>query len=697
MLEADVQKLKLNFGNPFHRVDENGSEITHGDQRANCVHCGVEVTATTTRMQTHLNNCKVHNDRFSEGKTFLSSSTSSSRISDLFTKSGWNKDKANNMTYLFAKGVIVSGHPFDIFENELFTEAFHTLPFNFQPPNASYISNAALNEAYQEIQAEAMLNATQAYAITICSDGWSDRKHNGLHNVMICTPNPFYFSRVHQQTEKADANYVFDILEKGRLAIVKEFEAIKKPVPFLFAYLTDSTNVMRAARVINPDVLGYGCPSHSLNNFSADVAKNPVISNLIKVVSKLHSFFKSSHRPLQYLKICMLKHMNKVQHLPSLGKTRFGSIDTLLSACGSAKEAFIDYSNYGLHDDTFNVELPSLLHACVQSPTFWYSIAAATHFTHQILYGIKYLEGDTVPASANVAVFLFMKKILHKFATEIKLAGFRDSLHFDVQELERLNCCLDRRWLRIRHPVLYLAFMLDPLFICLRCDGVTTLGGENIQVAALEALEWIIALKVKFAADEENSLITKDPVQFKSTIIQQYSEFLMTAKHKSMVTDNKLLHPVVLWGLLQCYWPLLAEHVALPVLSLVASPSAGERNFKVASRVDSDSRVNLSLTKGDKQIACVYNYHQNLNYKNERLPPRDGKFMVLFSSMLGPHSSFSSNDMVQYNEIMATQKQGLLSVNSESAPRRDLDIASISLDDVDFDGNIELSDSDDEI
>ena len=601
------------------------------------------------------------------------------------------------MTYLLAKAVIVGARPFSLFEDDLFRDAFSLLPFNYQPPNGNYVGGLALNQAHEEIQAQSMRNATMAFAITICSDGWTDRRHNGLHNVMICTPNPFYFQRIQQQTEKADANYVFDILEKGRAAILSEYAAIGKPAPFMFAYLTDSTNVMRAARVKNENVIGHGCPSHALNNFSKDVAKNCVVAKLIKLVTNLHSFFRNSHRPLQYLQECMKTHLHKVVNLPSYGKTRFATIDTLLTACGSAKAAFVAYCNYGLHDDTFDVDLPHQIKMCVQSPTFWYSIAATTHLTHKIMYGIKYLEGDCVPASATVAVFLFIKKVLHDFCSHVDYLGYRDALNFLGQELERLNKCLDRRWMRIRHPVLYLAFMLDPLFICLRRDGVTTLGGESVQVGAMQALEWVIQLKVDSVQEDKDSTITKDPAAFKSVIVQQYSDFLMNAHNHSLLTENQLLHPVVSWGLLQCYWPQLAEHVALPVLSLVASPSAGERNFKVASRIDSDTRLRIGVVKADKQIACVYNYHQNKNLLNCRLPPRDSDFMIMFRSMTGPLSAFGPDEMARYNQLMAIQKAVLLVVNSKTAPRQDVDLTHLILDDDDdvFDDDLDIADVDD--
>ena len=137
---------------------------------------------------------------------------------------------------------------------------------------------------------------------------------------MVCTPTPWYYSRHKQNTEKADADTIYSIFSHGREAITKEFEEAKLPTPFLWAYVCDSTNVMRAAGSKGPDAVGYGCPSHALNNFCKDFAKNPVISDLLRAVSNLHRFFRISHRPLVFLQQCMVTHLDKTQPLPSLGE-----------------------------------------------------------------------------------------------------------------------------------------------------------------------------------------------------------------------------------------------------------------------------------------------------------------------------------------------------------------------------------------
>jgi hypothetical protein len=103
-----------------------------------------------------------------------------------------------------------------------------------------------------------------------------------------------------------------------------------------------------------------------------------------------------------------------------------------------------------------------------------------------------YLEGDTVPCSATVAGFFLHEKHIMKFSTQAEFMHYRDALRLHRNELQRLLDAIARRWLRIRHPALYAAFMLDPLFIELRKDAVTTVGGENMQVESVKAIQWIV-------------------------------------------------------------------------------------------------------------------------------------------------------------------------------------------------------------
>ena len=396
MSANEVAALRSKFIAASPATDDD--QEAPSNSRLVCRACGESVSNSTTRMVSHLNSsCKAVNNCITPGNGFLQrrqenesgslsgsivssaaalTSTSTSvpsqqtNITNFISRIQWSRTGLEQVEFLFGKAVILSGLPFSVFDNEHFHHAFAALPFNFHPASRHYLSDQILPRLCEQIQCDVLSEVVQSTAVVLSTDGWSDRKHQSIHNLMVCTPIPYYYSRHKQDTEKADADVIYSIFAEGRKAISMEFESAGQAVPFLWAYLCDSTNVMRAARLKVPDVVGYGCPSHSLNNLCKDFAKNPVIADLLRIVSNLHKFFRVSHRPLVFLQKCIVTHLGKTTSLLSLGETRFGSIFTLFKSCLLAKPAFVEYCTYRLKDDTFDCDLPPGLLSYVQSRQF---------------------------------------------------------------------------------------------------------------------------------------------------------------------------------------------------------------------------------------------------------------------------------------------------------------------------------------
>jgi hypothetical protein len=669
---AELGQLKSNFGPPFQPETEIESN-TLPEKRAICNHCGSDVAFTTTRLRSHLDTqCKTYNDRFHAGNGFIERANTKASTTDTnntgisvqssllkhVAKIEWSRDKRSEFEFALASAVLLKGYPFDTLCGPEFADAFSLLPVNVQPASAEIVGDKYLPMLYEDVQVRTMQTIVRsARAIVLSTDGWSDRKRQAIHNLMVCVPQPFFFGRHIQTTEKADANHIYSIFSGGRDAIIAEFVAASVAVPWLWAYLSDSTNVMRAARIKDPTVIGYGCPSHSLNNFSKDVAKNSVIHFLIEFCSAIYRFFCRRNRPMAFLQSCLKQTLGKGKVLVSLGKTRFGSCKALLETYLEMKPALVMYESLKVTEDSFDTEcsLPAGLSAAIMDRGVWSAMAAAVAFYRPITSALFELEGDTVPMSAVPACFLYIKKHLHLFATDSNMVMYRQAIRFDCAELERLNECLDRRWMRIRHPVHYLAFVLDPLFIELRKDGVTKLGREIVAVEAVKALRWISDLYTASLPAEKYDDRAKTIV--KSSIIGQYSDWLINSHTNEMVEENKFMHPSAVWGLLSAYWEDLAQ-IAVRVGSLVASPCGGERNFKVMAKVDAETRKGLGAIKADKQVAVVYNHKKLKN--GMLLPARTGDFMLLFRSLGGAFSSFSPADLVRYQEIMHQQGCGLV-------------------------------------
>ena len=166
------------------------------------------VVWTATRMKSHHNSkCKIYNDQFRAGNSMMSRNeniggaalTSSSKQSSIKTftdKLDWSAEKMAELEFALAYAVILKGYPFDTLGGPEFEKAFKFLSVNFQPASSEVVSEKYLSKLYEDVQVRILTHiARHARAIVITSDGWSNRKRQSIHNVMICIPQPFYYGQ----------------------------------------------------------------------------------------------------------------------------------------------------------------------------------------------------------------------------------------------------------------------------------------------------------------------------------------------------------------------------------------------------------------------------------------------------------------------------------------------------------------------
>ena len=224
---SNGMELRSHFGSSLIPVVANEGD-KQGSARRDCKYCFESVSDITTRLHSHLHgSCKVYNCRTSEGNGFISRSkapmsmviityssnectpssmstpsskkdltltgSSSSSIKDLFPSC---RVDTSDFEFKLARAGILKGQPFDVLSGPFYAEAFKCLPFNFQPASAEYVRNVGLPQVYEAIQLEGMTRLVKtAQAIALTSDGWTDRKHQSIHNLIVCYPHPFYHSR----------------------------------------------------------------------------------------------------------------------------------------------------------------------------------------------------------------------------------------------------------------------------------------------------------------------------------------------------------------------------------------------------------------------------------------------------------------------------------------------------------------------
>ena len=162
------------------------------------------------------------NSTNSSGMTSLPSGLSQTTIDEHMPKLHWSRAQKQEVEFAFGRAVILKGLQFDLLNDENFKKAFAMFPVSFQPASGEYVGDRILPVVYNDIQLRVMKEVVQSMAIVLSSDGWTDRKHQSIHNLMVCNPIPFYYTRHKQKTEKADANRIYQIFSEGCCVFLNE-------------------------------------------------------------------------------------------------------------------------------------------------------------------------------------------------------------------------------------------------------------------------------------------------------------------------------------------------------------------------------------------------------------------------------------------------------------------------------------------
>ena len=183
MTPLQASALKAKFLAPSVPNDEEGNSSASSANRVICIACRESVANSTTRMMSHLNStCKAINNRLVPGNGFVkrfnesqshslsgastnicgrSAASAQSSITSLVPKLQWSRADTENAEFLFGKAVILSGSTFSCFDNEHFRAAFKSLPVNFHPVSAEYLSTTILSKVYDGIQYQVVCQIVQ--------------------------------------------------------------------------------------------------------------------------------------------------------------------------------------------------------------------------------------------------------------------------------------------------------------------------------------------------------------------------------------------------------------------------------------------------------------------------------------------------------------------------------------------------------
>lgn len=618
-------------------------------ERVECNYCYKEVSATTTRMNSHLQACLEYN-QFLKQEVEVDASIQTVAVENKKKKEGdiraytmtMSKQKLEHIQYLFSKAIIRKGLPFNCFDSEEFDIAFKELHPCYRNASREKVSGDHLSHYFSDLHSKVVSKIIGNTAVSIITDGWTDVRRQGHQNVLVGSPLPFYYGRFSMEKLNESAENLAKCFQLYCSKICAEFLQNNCKLPSRFFLVTDSANVQRSFRKIADSldvqnannvsvripVFGLGCACHALNNHLKSIMKQESFKSVLDKAIQIVKYFRNHHKAMMFLKQAQQSRLKCTYVLNGMCETRFSSSYLLLMSLQRSKQAFAEFMTYFFtNEPNFNITLPENVSQPLSDATFWAKVELILHFINPIVHAISYLEGDFAPISGVYAVFSHLKQF-YSLSNNLKAK-------IPSSELDNIRGDLEYQYSRIESPLHALAFMMDPLY-------------EAIYKRKL------FIGKIPLAENSCNglgSILGESNTEVVQECLKEFSNWLQNRKNNNFVHQNKLMHPKILWGLIGDQYETLSS-IAVDIFSCPSSSAAAERSFKTATRIHNKDRHATSAPKVSKQIGIIFNSQQ---LQRESFPTRSDKYTTFlmsdtFEFKRDEDHNFTSDEIEEINE-----------------------------------------------
>lgn len=280
--------------------------------------------------------------------------------------------------------------------------------------------------------------------------------------------------------------------------VLPVFDARLLPPPRLFGLCTDNPYVMTAFRKkvnveTNDSVMkkcfAFGCACHGANNFAKDLLKLVPIKSVFDRAWSVGKYFRNKHRAKAAYEAECRKAYGKTLALVTLSETRWLTSYLMVLSVRRVKTALKQTTLSEEFDVTEDIK------QSVLSNDFWKGIDAFCIFLKPVLDVCTIFEADSSPLSYVVPGHMCLKLHLALAVDCDEIAPLADAAGIlDMVTIAAAK--VDARYKSVHHPLLCLAFMLDPAFS--RWQTVDKfkdmkLGEYNIIREALSGLDSLCA------------------------------------------------------------------------------------------------------------------------------------------------------------------------------------------------------------
>ncbi|CAB4484275.1 unnamed protein product [Rhizophagus irregularis] len=352
-----------------------------------------------------------------------------------------SEEEQENLEFQLAQALYSAGVPFSFVDNPLVIQFFQCLRPSFKLPNRKRLADELLDDVYDEVKMHTDEQISKAKSLCMVSDGWSNINRVLVQNFIVCTPKPIFFDATFSGEESHTGEWIANqITQQMEIIGAQKFSSV----------ITDTASVMKAAwkRIEEKysHIVCLGCNSHIINLLIGDILKIDEIKDIVNNAKMIVNYFKSHIQAAAKLKRIQIENYNKEIALVLPTLTRWG---THLSCFQSLLKSKIALEQV-LMDSEIRQKINREVRNNVLSEEFWEMANLITKFLEPMVVALKLFESDSSTLST---VYSNFKKLMNK-VSEIS-CNFSDN----IQQL------IQKRWEYSYHPVMMVAYMLDPRFL----------------------------------------------------------------------------------------------------------------------------------------------------------------------------------------------------------------------------------------
>lgn len=488
-----------------------------------------------------------------------------------------NENSNEELDAALARAIYASGMPLSIFESRYWKEAFNIACPTYELPSRASISVELLEAEYIRVKEAMNIKISQAKALALVLDGWTNIKGKSVINFLLTTPDPVFLKSITPGTQAETAQYLAEEIK----SVIEEIGSRR-----FICVITDNASNMRAAwRIIGEEFINIscvGCAAHTFNLLFQDIAKKGSCMAIIRDCKKVIKYIKKRNRVLAcFTEKQKTLYGENYRSLKLYCKTRWGgAIDSLKSLQENREALELLVVSQDVHIETNLKDI-------IVSHETWRNIDCCLGLLSPIGRAITIAQSNNALLSDIPHLFYDIKQTIQ---TQIRSEITIEFITPD-EEIDIVND-IDRRREFITRPIHLAANLLDPRY-----------KGRNL-------------LSTEFASATDYltnfcSFLNQDLVSIMTNLAEFRTKSGFWSKPQLWLPIHNL-EPRLWWEGLCDSQPIAS--VAIKILSVPSSASA-ERNWSLFARTHTKSRNRLT----DDRVNKLVTISANLQYM-EKIP-----------------------------------------------------------------------------